>query len=69
MRFKYDNNQDFQIKAINSVINLFNGQPPSNDHLDNLRSLGITGNKINLENNRILLNRDVIQKRIISLHL
>ena len=62
MRFKYDNNQDFQIKAINSVINLFNGQPPSNDLLDNLRSLGITGNKINLENNRILLNRDVIQK-------
>ena len=28
MKFKYDRNQDFQITAINSVVNLFNGQPP-----------------------------------------
>ena len=59
MRFKYDSNQDFQIKAINSVISLFNGQPSSNDIPNNL---GTIGNRINLENNRILLNRDVIQK-------
>ena len=62
MRFKYDSNQDFQIKAINSVISLFNGQPSSNDIPNNLGSLGTIGNRINLENNRILLNRDVIQK-------
>ena len=62
MRFKYDSNQDFQIKAINSVISLFNGQPSSNDIANNLGSLGTIGNRINLENNRILLNRDVVQK-------
>ena len=62
MRFKYDSNQDFQIKAINSVISLFNGQPSSNDIANSLGSLGTIGNRINLENNRILLNRDVVQK-------
>ena len=61
MKFKYDRNQDFQITAINSVVNLFNGQPPKKDLPLSLGNLGTIGNNLNLEKDRILLNRDNIQ--------
>lgn len=61
MKFTYDRNQDFQITAINSVVNLFNGQPPKKDLPLSIGSLGTIGNNLNLEQDRILLNRDNIQ--------
>tara|TARA_B100000989_G_C19529698_1_gene468906 strand:+ start:2129 stop:4840 length:2712 start_codon:yes stop_codon:yes gene_type:complete len=61
MKFKYDSNQDFQITAINSVVNLFNGQPPKKDLPFSPGNLGTIGNNLNLQQDRVFLNRDNIQ--------
>ncbi len=56
MEFKFDSRLDFQLEAISSVIQLFNGQTKDKDLF-----LAPIENKLNLPTNRILENLKAVQ--------
>lgn len=43
MKFKFDANQDFQIKAINSIVGVFEGQPKRQSVVVNVPTLSLSG--------------------------
>lgn len=65
MKFKFDANQDFQLKAVNAIVDVFEGQEKeSADKViagDSL--LGIYPNHLNLSEDEILKNIQTIQKQ------
>jgi type III restriction enzyme len=64
MQFKFDANQDFQIRAVDAVADLFDGQPRSNLDVQfhTLTALAIP-NKLDLTEDQLLANLQTIQWR------
>ncbi len=65
MKFKFDANQEFQLKAVSSIIDIFEGQG-KNGHENVLHKndlLGIYPNRIDLASDEIFKNIEAIQKR------
>jgi len=63
MEFKFNANQDFQIKAIEAVTGLFTGQPKIETTLSLLNGLSAVSNKLDLENDDILNNLKKVQAK------
>lgn len=61
MKFQFDANQDFQLKAISSIVSLFEGQTRSfNDMTSSQNLLGVYPNKLTLSKAEILNNAKLI---------
>ncbi len=63
MEFKFNANQDFQIKAIEAVTDLFDGQPRIEINLSVLNGLSAVPNKLDMEDSDILNNLKNVQKK------
>ncbi len=61
MKFKFDSNQEFQLTPINSIVRLFEGQPPKKDLPLLVGEYGTFGNNLNIDKNRIFNNLQEIQ--------
>src|SRR4051812_42032511 len=63
MRFEFDPNQDYQVDAVQSVVQIFDGQP----RIDAAPSFelgvapGTVGNRLDLSNDDLLSNVNVVQ--------
>jgi len=63
MKFKFDANQEFQLQAINSVVNCFEGQEKTTaQSIAGLDLLGIYPNLLTLSQEEILKNIQTVQK-------
>ncbi|MFA5174566.1 MAG: DEAD/DEAH box helicase family protein [Candidatus Pacearchaeota archaeon] len=62
MKFKFDSNLDFQIEAINSITNLFNGQKNTTKYLPFIAEDGVVPNELEISEKKILDNLKAIQK-------
>jgi type III restriction enzyme len=62
MEFKFDSNQAFQTRAIDSIVNLFEGQPPKNDTPLLVGDYGVYGNELCITKERIFTNLSAIQE-------
>lgn len=74
MKIKYDSKQDFQIKAIDAVVNIFEGQPKdAEDFSTALKSRAVPGaqaglfNEIGAIGNNLLLDDDSILENVRSI--
>src|SRR3989338_7411717 len=64
MKFKFDPNQDFQIEAVNAVVDIFEGQEKMNaDKAVMGGLLGIYPNYLSLPREEIFANTKAIQER------
>jgi type III restriction enzyme len=70
LKFKFDPNLDFQKKAINSVVDLFEGQPTEESLFysklskrDEIVDFSYVGNKLILDKDQILDNLKDIQEK------
>lgn len=70
MKFQFDPNQDYQKQAINSIVDIFEGQPLSSSELDFTLTLGSlslsengVGNNVVLTDEQILKNVQEVQQR------
>lgn len=62
MKFKFNPNQEFQLDAINSIVDIFEGQTNTESRGDYSNELlGIYANQINLSNEEILANSKKVQ--------
>ena len=62
MQFKFESNQEFQLKAIESVTKLFDGQPYTTGQFDfNGENLGAIPNSLELDDDAILQNLQQVQ--------
>jgi type III restriction enzyme len=63
MRLQFDANQDYQLAAIDSVVNLFDGQTPVENTLSVFNSAGIaaSANRLDLSEEAILDNLQKVQ--------
>src|SRR5205814_5177766 len=71
VRIKFDSNQDFQLSAINAVVDVFDGQPLAQGAFEwqpdiwggeLLNELGV-GNALNLSDERLLTNVRKVQEQ------
>ncbi|KKR68330.1 MAG: Type III site-specific deoxyribonuclease [Microgenomates group bacterium GW2011_GWA2_40_6] len=57
MKFKFDPNQEFQLDAINSIVNIFEGQAKIDGHNFSSQSLlGIYANQLSIDDDTVLAN-------------
>lgn len=64
MKFKFDANQDFQLAAINAVVDLFEGQGKENDRtVAGSNLFGIYPNFLSLSNDEVLANTKKVQEK------
>ena len=64
MKFKFDANQDFQLAAINAVVDLFEGQEKGSERTVAGSSLfGIYPNVLSLSNEEVLANAKKVQEK------
>lgn len=57
MKFKFDPNQEFQLDAVNSIVNLFEGQGKIDGHnLTGHNLIGIYSNQLTIDNESIIAN-------------
>ncbi|MBX2966824.1 MAG: DEAD/DEAH box helicase family protein [Cyclobacteriaceae bacterium] len=73
MRFKFDKNQEYQLQAIQSVVDLFDGQPMSNSAFEFSKDDGNTGsikfteagvgNSLALTEEELLVNLSKVQRK------
>jgi type III restriction enzyme len=63
MEFKFNANQDFQIKAIEAVTELFTGQPKIEVGLSVFDELSAVSNQLTLDKDEILKNLNVVQTK------
>jgi type III restriction enzyme len=57
MKFKFDPNQEFQLDAVNSIVNLFEGQGKIDGHnLTGHSLMGIYSNQLTIDNESIIAN-------------
>ena len=62
MQFKFESNQEFQLKAIESVTKLFDGQRYATGQFDlNSESLGVIPNRLELDDDAMLQNLQQVQ--------
>ena len=64
MKFKFDPNQEFQLDAISSIVNLFEGQGKIDGHNSSSQSLlGIYSNQLTIDSEIILANAKKIYEK------
>jgi type III restriction enzyme len=66
MRFQFDGNQAYQLRAIEAVADLFRGQPRITVDYGNFQSgqlFGPVANRLDLDDSQLLGNLHVVQKR------
>ena len=66
MEFRFDANQEFQVKAIEAVADLFDGQAPVSAQVQfkaGTISLAAIANRLDLSEARVLANLQAVQKR------
>ncbi len=66
MEFRFDANQEFQVKAIEAVADLFDGQAPVSAQVrfkEGTISLAAIDNRLDLDDARLLANLQAVQKR------
>jgi len=66
MEFRFDANQEFQVKAIEAVADLFDGQAPVSAQVrfkEGTISLAAIDNRLDLDDTRLLANLQGVQKR------
>lgn len=66
MEFKFDSEQEFQIEAINAIVDLFDGQPPIGADIQFIKgqsTLGTVNNRLDLTDEEIMKNLNMIQER------
>ncbi|MEA3353607.1 MAG: DEAD/DEAH box helicase family protein [Campylobacterota bacterium] len=62
MKFKFDSNQEFQLTPINSIVKLFEGQPPQKDLPLLVGEYGTFGNDLIIGKERVYHNLQSIQE-------
>jgi type III restriction enzyme len=63
MQFKFDANQNFQVRAIESVAGLLSGQMPAEIDLSFASIFGPLANRLDLDDNQLLGNLEAVQTR------
>ena len=67
MKFKFDGNLDFQLDAINSVVDLFKGQRKKEKNVTFIAENGVIPNELDINEEQILENLQEIQtKNVLS---
>ena len=75
MKLKFDPNQQYQLDAIQAVVDIFTGQPKDGDstnrHMDRGRQLSLEatiakGNSLTLDIAQIVENTHKIQEKMVS---
>lgn len=61
MKLQFDKNQEYQLQAIQSIVNLFDGQPLNNSDFEFSNSGNNSGNKLFLTENELLNNLNKVQ--------
>ena len=63
MKFKFDANQEFQLKAVSSIVDIFEGQGKNGRDNFMLQADGIYPNRLDLSPAEIFNNVETVQKR------
>lgn len=63
MKFKFDANQEFQLKAVSSIVDIFEGQGKNGRDNFRLQADGIYPNRLDLSPAEIFNNVETVQKR------
>ena len=61
MKLQFDKNQEYQLQAIQSIVNLFDGQPLNNSDFEFSNSGNNNGNKLFLTEKELLKNLNKVQ--------
>src|SRR5690606_20012278 len=61
MKLQFDKNQEYQLQAVQSIVNLFDGQPLNNSDFEFSNSGNNSGNKLFLTENELLKNLNKVQ--------
>jgi type III restriction enzyme len=63
MQIKFDANQEFQIQAIEAVVNLFDGQPRARTQISSALGFAALPNRLDLTGKELLINLHSVQEK------